>query len=62
MNYKDTEIYQKGIEIMQNKYQESVIDYVNNKLYEFSPELADLIVSHGMVEVWQEKTSTFSVK
>lgn len=61
INYKDTERYQEGIRIMQDKYEKSAIDYVNNDIYDFSPELADLIANHGMVEVWKEKTPSFSV-
>ena len=62
INYKDTERYQQGIKIMQEKYEASIIDYANNELYNFSPELADLIVNHGIVEVWTEKTPSFSTK
>jgi 4-carboxymuconolactone decarboxylase len=62
INYKDTERYQQGIKIMQEKYEASIIDYANNELYNFSPELADLIVNHGIVEVWTEKTPSFSLK
>ena len=62
INYKDTERYQQGIKIMQEKYEASIIDYANNELYNFSPELADLIVNHGIVEVLTEKTPSFSTK
>ena len=61
-NFKETERYQVGIKMMQEKYEQSVIDSVDKVLYEFSPELADLVVSHGMAEVWGEKTSSIALK
>lgn len=62
MNYKDSDRYQIGIKMMQEKYEQSVIDSIDKTLYEFSPELADLVVSHGMAEVWGEKTSSIELK
>lgn len=62
MNYKDSDRYQIGIKLMQEKYEQSVIDSIDKTLYEFSPELADLVVSHGMAEVWGEKTSSIALK
>jgi alkylhydroperoxidase/carboxymuconolactone decarboxylase family protein YurZ len=62
MNYKDSGRYQIGIKLMQEKYEQSVIDSIDKTLYEFSPELADLVVSHGMAEVWGEKTSSIALK
>lgn len=62
MNYKDSNQYQVGIKLMQEKYEQSVIDSIDKSLYEFSPELADLVVSHGMAEVWGEKTSSIALK
>lgn len=62
MNYKDSDRYQIGIKMMQEKYEQSVIDSIDKTLYEFSPELADLVVSHGMAEVWGEKTSSIALK
>jgi 4-carboxymuconolactone decarboxylase len=62
MNYKDNDRYQTGIKMMQEKYEQSVIDSIDKTLYEFSPELADLVVSHGMAEVWGEKTSSIALK
>ena len=62
LDYKATERYKEGIKLMQEKYEQEVIDSVDSKLYEFCPELADLVASHGMVEIWKEKTSSFSTK
>lgn len=62
MSYKDSDKYKIGIKMMQEKYEQSVIDSVDKGLYEFSPELADLVVSHGMAEVWGEKTSSIPLK
>lgn len=61
-NFKETERYQVGIKMMQEKYEQSVIDSVDKGLYDFSPELADLVVSHGMAEVWGEKTSSIALQ
>ncbi len=62
INYKDSDKYKTGIKMMEEKYEQSVIDSVDKGLYEFSPELADLVVSHGMAEVWGEKTSSIALK
>lgn len=62
VDYKNSEKYKIGIKMMQEKYEQSVIDSVDKGLYEFSPELADLVVSHGMAEVWGEKTSSIALK
>ncbi len=61
-DYKNSDKYKAGIKLMQEKYEQSVIDSVDKGLYEFSPELADLVVSHGMAEVWGEKTSSIALK
>lgn len=62
VDYKSSEKYQIGIKMMEEKYEQSVINSVDKTLYEFSPELADLVVSHGMAEVWGEKTSSIPLK
>lgn len=62
INYKDSDKYKIGIKMMQEKYEQAVIDSVDKVLYEFSPEFADLVVSHGMAEVWGEKTSSIALK
>lgn len=62
VDYKNSDRYKTGIKMMQEKYEQSVIDSVDKGLYEFSPELADLVVSHGMSEVWGEKTSSIALK
>lgn len=61
-DYKNSDKYKAGIKLMQEKYEQLVIDSVDKGLYEFSPELADLVVSHGMAEVWGEKTSSLALK
>lgn len=62
VDYKSGDKYKAGIKLMQEKYEQSVIDSVDKGLYEFSPELADLVISHGMAEVWGEKTSSIALK
>ena len=62
INYKDSDSYKTGIKMMQEKYEQTVIDSIDKVLYEFCPELADLVVSHGMAEVWGEKTSSIALK
>ena len=62
INYKNSDRYKTGIKMMQEKYEQSVIDSIDKGLYDFSPELADLVVSHGMAEVWGEKTSSIALK
>lgn len=61
-DYRSGIEYQTGIKLMQEKYEQSVIDSVDKTLYDFSPELADLVVSHGMAEVWGKKTSSIELK
>lgn len=58
-DYKNRKEYQKGIEYFLSKYESKHIDILN-KLYEFNPALADIVVSFGLYEIWTQKTTTLS--
>ncbi len=55
INYKETDGYKKGIAYFLSKYEPSHIEILN-KLYEFSPALADVVVSFGLNDIWRDKT------
>jgi len=56
IDYKNTESYQKGLEYFLSKYEPHHIEILN-KLYAFSPALADVVVSFGLCDIWLNKTA-----
>lgn len=60
-NYKDTPEYQKGLEVFASKY-EKQHGALLEKLYAFSPELADVVVAHGLNDIWVNKTKQLTVR
>jgi 4-carboxymuconolactone decarboxylase len=58
-DYKNSESYQKGIKYFLSKYDSKDIETIN-KLYDFSPALADVIVSFGLNDIWEAKTSNLT--
>lgn len=59
-DYKNSPDYQKGLEVFASKYEPSHMHLLDN-LYDFSPELADVVVAHGLSDIWVKKTSHLSV-
>jgi 4-carboxymuconolactone decarboxylase len=60
-DYKNTEEYQKGIAVFKSKYEPTHISMLDD-LYRLSPELADVVVAHGLYDIWERKTSSLSVR
>ena len=58
-DYKNSEPYKKGIEYFLSKYEPSHIEIIE-KLYEFSPALADVVVSFGLNDIWKNKTPSIT--
>lgn len=59
-DYKSSPDYQKGLDVFDSKYDpghKSLID----DLYQFSPDLADVVVAHGLSDIWVTKTPSLSV-
>lgn len=59
--YKNSAAYKKGLEVFHSKYEPKHISILNN-LYEFSPALADVVVAHGLSDIWVNKTPDLSVR
>lgn len=60
-DYRDNEKYKKGIEVYASKYEPQRLKRLD-ALYEFSPDLADVIISHGLCDIWVNKTPNLSVQ
>jgi 4-carboxymuconolactone decarboxylase len=59
-DYKKSENYKKGVETRASKYEPTPINPLDT-LYDFSPELADVVV-HGLGDIWVNKTPNLSVQ
>lgn len=60
-DYKNSDDFKKGIEVYKSKYEPQRFERLN-ALYEFSPELADVVISHGLCDIWVNKTPHLSVQ
>jgi 4-carboxymuconolactone decarboxylase len=60
-NFKESESYKKGVEVYSSKYEPQRLNRLDS-LYEFSPELADVVISHGLCDIWVNKTPSLSVQ
>lgn len=58
---KNRKNYKKGVEVYKSKYEPQRLERLNS-LYEFSPELADVVVAHGLGDIWGNKTPHLSVQ
>jgi 4-carboxymuconolactone decarboxylase len=59
IDYKNTSEYKKGIEYFLSKYDPKHIEILD-KLYAFSPALADVVVSFGLHDIWKVKTANLT--
>jgi 4-carboxymuconolactone decarboxylase len=60
-DYRDSKEYKKGVEVYASKYEPQRLKRLD-ELYEFSPELADVVIAHGLSDIWVNKTPSLSVK
>jgi 4-carboxymuconolactone decarboxylase len=60
-DYRNSKDYKKGVEVRASKYEPTPINPLDT-LYEFSPELADVVVAHGLGDIWVNKTPNLSVQ
>jgi 4-carboxymuconolactone decarboxylase len=60
-DYRNSENYKKGIEVYASKYEPQRLKGLE-ALYEFSPALADVVISHGLCDIWVNKTPNLSVQ
>jgi 4-carboxymuconolactone decarboxylase len=58
-DYKNSEAYKKGIEYFLSKYEPEHIAIIN-KLYEFSPQLANIVIAHGLYDIWTQMTTALT--
>lgn len=61
INYKNSDPYQKGIQYFLSKYEPKHLQILDN-LYQFSPALADVVVSFGLNDIWNVKTTNLTDK
>ena len=57
-NFKESKLYKKGLEVFASKYEPSHVALLE-KLYEFSPELADVVIAHGLGDIWEIKLQIY---
>jgi 4-carboxymuconolactone decarboxylase len=60
-DYRDSKEYKKGLEVYASKYEPQQVKRLDS-LYEFSPALADVVISHGLCDIWVNKTPNLSVQ
>ena len=60
IDYKNTKSFQEGVEMFKAKYSPEHYPLID-KLYDFSPALADIIFSYGMCGIWGEKTPSLTI-
>lgn len=61
MNYRDTPEYKKGIEIFKSKHPPANLKMIE-EMYRLSPELADVVIAHGVYDIWDRKTQHLTVE
>jgi 4-carboxymuconolactone decarboxylase len=60
-DYRESESYKKGIEVYAKKYEPHRMKLLES-MHDFSPELADVLVSHGLCDIWVDKTPNLTVQ
>ena len=59
-NLKNNPDFQKGLKNFKDKYDKSHY-YLVDKLIEFSPNLAEVIVAEGLYGIWEKRTPNLSI-
>jgi len=59
--YKSMEQYQLGLALYKEKYESERMRLID-QLYAFSLALADVVISHGLADIWVNKTPTLSLR
>lgn len=60
-DYKTKALYKQGVEFFTEKNGAERLPALDS-LYAFSPELADVVVAHGLADIWVNKTKRISVR
>jgi 4-carboxymuconolactone decarboxylase len=55
MDYRNTPEYKRGMEIFQSKHPPANLKLLE-EMYRLSPELADVVIAHGVYDIWERKT------
>jgi alkylhydroperoxidase/carboxymuconolactone decarboxylase family protein YurZ len=58
---KEQENYKKGIAAFKRRYSAEHINIIDH-LYELSPEFADVVVGHGLYDIWEVKTKNLTLR
>jgi 4-carboxymuconolactone decarboxylase len=61
MDYRNTPEYKKGLEIFRSKHPPENLKMIE-EMYRLSPELADVVIAHGVYDIWDRKTQHLSVQ
>jgi 4-carboxymuconolactone decarboxylase len=58
---RNSDKYKKGLAAYASKYEPHRVKKLD-ALYEFSPALAEIIISHGLCDIWVNMTASLSVQ
>lgn len=61
MDYRNTPEYKRGMEIFKSKHPSANLKMID-EMYRLSPELADVIIAHGVYDIWERKTQHLTVQ
>lgn len=61
MDYRNTPEYKRGMEIFKSKHPPASLKMID-EMYRLSPELADVIMAHGVYDIWERKTPNLTVQ
>lgn len=61
MDYRNSAEYKRGMEIFKSKHPASSLKMID-EMYSLSPELADVIIAHGVCDIWEHKTPHLTVQ
>ena len=61
MDYRNTPEYKRGMEIFRSKHPPANLNMID-EMYRLSPELADVVIAHGVYDIWDRKTQNLTVQ
>jgi 4-carboxymuconolactone decarboxylase len=61
IDYRNTPEYKKGMEIFKSKHPPASLKMID-EMYRLSPELADVVISHGVYDIWDRKTPNLTAQ
>lgn len=61
MEYRSTPEYKKGMEIFSSKHPPQNLKMID-EMYHLCPELADVLIAHGVYDIWERKTPSLTMQ